>query len=412
MPRTRVVNLLVLSLALCAPLTAFAQGQPHGPGAGQPAAPPAAPPPGALQLRQVPPGAQPGGLPGRPRQPGMPGMPGMPGTPGARPGARPGMPGALGQPGMPGQPGALPGGIRMRPPLTGARAAAAAPTPGPKPQVSLEPQGLTFRGDAGEQVLRVVNRGQAPLTVKEVRLAPNTDAAFKLATAVQSQTLAPNQAVEVRVSYAKGTAPQAFGGLQVVTDDETTRPDPAGNRVAGAALKANPSSLLTWMVFFPLIGALLLMLVPKGKEKYVKWVALGAAAVPGVLAIYLYQLFDRGAHGLQFVQHFVWIRSFNIEYYFGADGISVSMIILTALVSLVAVGASWGITKHVKGYFVMFLLLETGMMGVFCALDFFLFYVFWEVMLLPMYFLIGSGAGRARSTRPSSSSSTPSPARC
>ncbi|MBI5479917.1 MAG: NADH-quinone oxidoreductase subunit M [Deltaproteobacteria bacterium] len=147
------------------------------------------------------------------------------------------------------------------------------------------------------------------------------------------------------------------------------------------------------MVFAPLIGILILLLVPKGYEHLIKWIALAAAAVPAVIALYLYVHYDRAAHGLQFVQHFVWVRGFNIEFFFGADGVSVSMLILTALVSLVAVGASWGINKHLKGYFAMFLLLEIGMMGVFAALDFFLFYVFWEVMLLPMYFLIGIWGG-------------------
>src|SRR5262249_13390520 len=84
-----------------------------------------------------------------------------------------------------------------------------------------------------------------------------------------------------------------------------------------------------------------------------------------------------------------------IEYFLGVDGISVMMVILTALVSLIAAGASWSVPldNHIRGYFAMFLLLETGMMGVFCAIDFFLFYVFWEVMLLPMYFLIGIWGG-------------------
>src|ERR1044071_10435253 len=77
----------------------------------------------------------------------------------------------------------------------------------------------------------------------------------------------------------------------------------------------------------------------------------------------------------------------------GIDGLSLLMVILTALISFIAVFASWGIEKSVKGYFALFLLLDTGMMGVFCPLDFFLFYVFWELMLLPMYFLIGIWGG-------------------
>jgi NADH-quinone oxidoreductase subunit M len=270
---------------------------------------------------------------------------------------------------------------------------AAVAAPASQPLVSVEPCHLSFAGAAGEQIGRVVNRGTAPLTVKEVRLAPSSDPAFTVTAPAVTAPLGPNQALEVRVSYAKGAAPQAFGAVQVVTDDETQRADAAGSRVAGVGLTANSSNLLLWMVFFPVFGILVIMLVPKSLERFIKWLALGAALVPAGLAVYLYQHFDRGAHGLQFVQHWVWVRSFNIEFFFGADGVSVSMIILTALVSLVAVGASWGISKHLKGYFAMFLLLEAGMMGVFCALDFFLFYVFWEVMLLPMYFLIGVWGG-------------------
>jgi NADH-quinone oxidoreductase subunit M len=105
--------------------------------------------------------------------------------------------------------------------------------------------------------------------------------------------------------------------------------------------------------------------------------------------------------GMQFVEKVNWIdiKSYNhirIEYFLGVDGISVPMVILTAIISFIAVFASWNIDKALKGYFAMLLLLDTGMMGVFVALDFFLFYVFWEVMLLPMYFLIGIWGGPRR----------------
>ena len=96
----------------------------------------------------------------------------------------------------------------------------------------------------------------------------------------------------------------------------------------------------------------------------------------------------------------------------GLDGISFPLVVLTALISVLAMVASWSITKHVKAYCILFLLLETGMLGVFLALDFFLFYVFWEVMLLPMYFLIGVWGGPRRNTRRSSSSSTRWSAAC
>ena len=88
--------------------------------------------------------------------------------------------------------------------------------------------------------------------------------------------------------------------------------------------------------------------------------------------------------------------SFNIYYFLGVDGISLPLVLLTSFLSMLAMWASWPIAKHVKAYCILFLLLETGMLGVFLALDFFLFYVFWEVMLLPMYFLIGIWGGPRR----------------
>ncbi|TMB50497.1 MAG: NADH-quinone oxidoreductase subunit M, partial [Deltaproteobacteria bacterium] len=100
--------------------------------------------------------------------------------------------------------------------------------------------------------------------------------------------------------------------------------------------------------------------------------------------------------GFQFVHRATWIPAFNIDYFVGVDGISITMIVLTALLCFICMIASFGIDKGVKGYYALFLLLETGMLGVFCALDFFLFFVFWELMLLPMYFLIGIWGGPRR----------------
>jgi NADH-quinone oxidoreductase subunit M len=96
------------------------------------------------------------------------------------------------------------------------------------------------------------------------------------------------------------------------------------------------------------------------------------------------------------IRSVAWFGRVHIEYFVGIDGLSVTMVLLTALISFVAVISSWTIDRSVKGYFAMLLLLNTGMMGVFVSLDFFLFYVFWEVMLLPMYFLIGIWGGPRR----------------
>ena len=128
----------------------------------------------------------------------------------------------------------------------------------------------------------------------------------------------------------------------------------------------------------------------------IKWVSVAATVPPLLLAIWLFVNFDRSTPGFQFMQQAPWIPSFNIQYVVGVDGISITMVLLTALLSFLCIFASWGIEKGVKGYFALFLLLDTGMMGVFIALDFFLFFVFWEVMLLPMYFLIGIWGGPRR----------------
>ncbi|MBD3162087.1 MAG: NADH-quinone oxidoreductase subunit M [Candidatus Eisenbacteria bacterium] len=154
--------------------------------------------------------------------------------------------------------------------------------------------------------------------------------------------------------------------------------------------------VLSWTTFFPLIGMAVILAMPRNRPNLIKWTAAAASAVPLVLSVWIFVNFDRGEAGLQFVERVPWIRAFNIEYFMGIDGLSVPMVILTALLSFLCMFASWNINKMVKGYFALFLLLETGMMGVFCALDFFLFFVFWEVMLLPMYFLIGIWGGPRR----------------
>ncbi len=162
--------------------------------------------------------------------------------------------------------------------------------------------------------------------------------------------------------------------------------------------------LLTTMTFAPALGALLILFVPKGANAAVKWLALAASAVPLACCYPLLKGFTAAKSGMnefQFVLDKSWIEAFNIHYYVGVDGISVTMVILTALLSLLCIIASWNfehwnVNRGIKGYFALFLMLEAGMMGVFVSLDFFLFYVFWEVMLLPMYFLIGIWGGPRR----------------
>lgn len=157
------------------------------------------------------------------------------------------------------------------------------------------------------------------------------------------------------------------------------------------------SSILTWITVIPLAFAAFIPFLPKSQEKGVKWVALLPTLIQCVLAVIIYQSFNNQLAGPQLVHGpFKWIDTFNINYHVGVDSLSVSMVILTALISCVATIASWGIDKNTKAYFSLLLLLNAGMMGTFVALDFFLFYIFWELMLLPMYFLIGIWGGPRR----------------
>src|SRR5574341_1840025 len=155
-------------------------------------------------------------------------------------------------------------------------------------------------------------------------------------------------------------------------------------------------NVLTYMTFIPVAGAVLVLLLPSDNFKLIRWVSAAATVPPLLMAVWLFNHFDRTNAGFQFIEKYQWIPAYNISYYMGVDGLSISMVLLTALLCFLCIFASWGIDKAVKGYFALFLMLDAGMMGVFCALDFFLFYVFWEVMLLPMYFLIGIWGGPRR----------------
>ena len=171
--------------------------------------------------------------------------------------------------------------------------------------------------------------------------------------------------------------------------------------------------MLSLIVFLPVIGALLCLVVPK---PHVRTVAVVFAGITLLVSVGLFPTFFTdgsdaqvvnvaGSHygKLHEVERHSWIAGdkFTIEYFLGVDGIGFPMVILTTLVSFLACIASWNmdkwkINRGVRAYFSLFLLLETGMLGVFVSLDFFLFYVFWEVMLLPMYFLIGVWGGARR----------------
>ncbi len=170
---------------------------------------------------------------------------------------------------------------------------------------------------------------------------------------------------------------------------------------------------LTTLIFLPAVVAAVLSLpiIPKAREEAIRWITLGTTAVVFLLSLWMAwpglfaalgfggtgaAQFIVGEPGMQAVVRKPWIPPFGIEYLLGVDGISMPLVVLTTFLSMLAAAASWPIKKHVKAYHVLFLLLVTGMLGVFVSLDFFLFYVFWEVMLLPMYFLIGIWGGPRR----------------
>ncbi|TFH24791.1 MAG: NADH-quinone oxidoreductase subunit M [Myxococcales bacterium] len=155
-------------------------------------------------------------------------------------------------------------------------------------------------------------------------------------------------------------------------------------------------NILTYMTFIPLAGMFAVMAIPRDRHNLIRQVSLAATIPPLLMAIWLFANFDRTTADFQFMQRMPWLPSFNIQFIMGIDGLSVTMVLLTALLCPICLLSSWNIEKGVKGYHMLFLLLNTAMMGVFCALDFFLFFIFWEVMLLPMYFLIGVWGGPRR----------------
>lgn len=154
--------------------------------------------------------------------------------------------------------------------------------------------------------------------------------------------------------------------------------------------------ILSWLIWLPVAGIVGIAFIPRDRHDVIKVIAAVATGLQLWIALMVWLRFDTSVGSFQFMERAAWIPSFNIFYYLGIDGLSLPMVLLTPLLSFIAVFVSWKIDTGVKGYFSLFLLLDTGMIGVFLALDFFLFYVFWEVMLLPMYFLIGMWGGPQR----------------
>lgn len=163
------------------------------------------------------------------------------------------------------------------------------------------------------------------------------------------------------------------------------------------------SYLLSLIIFLPVVAAMLLLVAPNRQSAVFKWVALVVGIIQIALLVRAFQLYDPSGSGFHLVEKANWINlslgewgTFRAEYLVGVDGLSFPLVALSVIIMLVAVGASWKVTHSSKGYFVLLLILNTAIVGSFAALDLLLFYLFFEFMLLPMYFLIGIWGGARR----------------
>ena len=154
---------------------------------------------------------------------------------------------------------------------------------------------------------------------------------------------------------------------------------------------------LSGIVFLPLLGVVLLLFLNRKSHGLLRWVALLFMLADFALSLVVYYLFDASEAGMQLKEFHPWVPSWGISYKLGIDGISLFLVLLTTLLGPIVIMASWkDITYRVKEFLISLLFLQVGMIGVFVSLDLFLFYVFWEIMLIPMYLLIGVWGNPAR----------------
>ena len=148
------------------------------------------------------------------------------------------------------------------------------------------------------------------------------------------------------------------------------------------------ANLLTWILFAPALGAVLILLLPADRSRLLRWTAFGVSLIPLALSLYMWAGYKPGVPDYQFVEQHAWYVNIGSSYHVGVDGISAPLVLLTTLLTPLALLISWSIEERVRGYMALFLFLETGMLGVFLSLDLLTFFVFWEIGLVPMYFLI------------------------
>ena len=146
--------------------------------------------------------------------------------------------------------------------------------------------------------------------------------------------------------------------------------------------------MLTTILLFPVLAALIILFLPKEDAKVIRWAALLASLIPLALSIWLWIRFDANAAGFQFTEKYPWYQAINSSFFVGVDGLSLTMVLLTTILTPISILASFKIEDRVKAFMMLFLMLETGMLGVFLSLDLLIFFVFWEIGLVPMYFLI------------------------
>jgi NADH-quinone oxidoreductase subunit M len=146
--------------------------------------------------------------------------------------------------------------------------------------------------------------------------------------------------------------------------------------------------LLSLILFLPAVVALVIFLLPAGELKLIRWTALVGSLFPFGLTLLLWSRFNLNGSGFQFQEQYKWYEAINSTFHLGVDGLSLTMVLLTTLLTPLAILASFSISDRVKAYMMLFLFLESGMLGVFLALDLLIFFVFWEIGLVPMYFLI------------------------
>lgn len=156
------------------------------------------------------------------------------------------------------------------------------------------------------------------------------------------------------------------------------------------------NNLLFYILLLPTLAAILIVVLPTTNKNTIRWVAFGSSLIPFFLSIVLWFQFDKTQPGFQFETFLPWFSAIGSSFHFGVDGISLPMVLLTTILTPLAILASYGIKDQVKAYMALFLFLETGVLGVFISLDLLVFFLFWEIGLIPMYFLINQWGGAKR----------------